>query len=127
MTEDKRPLSDKELEKLFADMSAEQRGDGTAGATAFLNSLSAIPSNHRQEAPAAGGVAFGKWIERLLDPDRLLSVRGLATQGAFALILLVSGFATGLELSEADAEFSDYDISASLFSDDDDTSYTIDG
>ncbi|MBO6504650.1 MAG: hypothetical protein JJ850_04610 [Kordiimonadaceae bacterium] len=125
MPNDKDVLSDDDLDLIFSQVRTRDNDDQTADHKAFLNQLSAIPSMHPQQDTVHAGV-LSELIDRWLSPSFLLSARGLVSQGAFALVLLASGVATGLELAETETDFYDYDVSASLFGDDT-SDYSIDG
>lgn len=125
MSEDKDILSDKELDQIFDQARTQAHDAQLPDNRAFLNQLSAIPDMHHQPKPVSGG-SIGNLIETWLSPAFLLSARGLVSQGAFALVLLASGIVTGLELSETEPDFDDYDVSASLFGGDT-SDYSIDG
>lgn len=118
-------LTDEALDNLFEQVRSLEQDAEAPDNKAFLNQLSAIPAMHRQHE-AAHSDALGDLIDKWLSPTFLLSARGLVSQGAFALVLLVSGVATGLELAETEPEFYDYDVSASLFGSDT-SDYSIDG
>lgn len=125
MPEDKDILSDQELDQIFEQVRTQAHDAQLPDNKAFLNQLSAIPDMHRQQKPVGGG-STGKLIETWLSPAFLLSARGLVSQSAFALVLLASGIVTGLELSETEPDFDDYDVSAGLFGGDT-SDYSIDG
>ena len=125
MPNDTKKASNNDLERAFEQVRQQEHDVQRTDHRAFLNQLSAIPTLHQQQVEAKEETAnslFEKW----LNPSFLLSVRGLISQGAFALMLLVSGLATGLEFAETDQGFEDYDVSASLFGDET-TDYSIDG
>ncbi len=125
MPNEKDMLSDKQLDQVFEQVRTQAHDAQLPDNKAFLNQLSAIPGMHHQQKPAGDG-RVGNWIETWLSPSFLLSARGLVSQGAFALVLLASGIVTGLELSETEPDFDDYDVSASLFGGDT-SDYSIDG
>lgn len=120
MAEDRKQITDSDLGVLFAKARREAQGQEGAESQAFLNSLAAIPDRHPQEQAQGAVAASAGWsLFRLIDawfePSRLLSARGLISQGAFAMVLLVSGIVTGLEMAEEPQVFDDFDVSAGLF------------
>ena len=130
MADEKNQVTDAEMDTLFAALRAKEHDSAQPDNRAFLNSLASIPDMHTQAQtsnPAVqAGWSIGDLIDRWLSPDRLFSAKGLASQAAFASILLVSGIVTGLEVAEEPQVFDDYDISASLFGDES-ADYSIDG
>ncbi len=130
MAEDKKTITGAEMDALFVALREKEQDEAVPESRAFLNSLASIPDRHPQtETPVSasmGGWSLGALIERWFSPEQLLSARGLATQTAFASLLLVSGIAAGLEATEEPQAFEDYDISASLFGDES-VEYSIDG
>ena len=125
MPNDTKKASNNDLERAFEQVRQQEHDVQLTDHRAFLNQLSAIPTLHQQKA-TVGAETANSVLEKWLNPSFLLSVRGLISQGAFALMLLVSGLATGLEFAEAEQGFDDYDVSASLFGDET-TDYSIDG
>lgn len=125
MPNEKDMLPDDALEQLFSDVRAQEHDAQLPENKMFLNQLSAIPAMHQQQQ-TTGEDALTGLIEKWLSPSFLLSARGLVSQGAFALILLMSGIVTGLELADTEPGFDDYDVSASLFGGDT-IEYSIDG
>lgn len=131
MAEDGKQITDSDLDMLFAKARREAQGQDDAESLAFLNSLAGIPGRQPQEQiQASSAVSVGWSLSGLIDawfePSRLLSARGLMSQGAFAMVLLVSGIVTGLEMAEEPQVFDDFDVSAGLFGDEEDT-YSFDG
>ena len=118
-------VSNDDLDRAFEQVRQQEHDGQPTDHQAFLNQLSAIPSLHPQLVMGKAETA-NSLLEKWLTPSFLLSARGLISQGAFALMLLVSGLATGLEFAEADQVFDEYDVSASLFGDDT-ADYSIDG
>lgn len=127
MAEDRKQITDTDLDMVFAKARRETQGQGEADSQAFLNSLAGIPDRHPQQRAQASAVSDGWSLSGLIDawfePSRLLSARGLISQGAFAAVLLVSGIVTGLEMAEEPQVFDDFDISAGLFGGEEETFY----
>ena len=130
MAEEKKQVTDAEMDAMFAALRSKESDETQPENRAFLNSLTSIPDMHAQSqaTPSAGqaGWSIGDLVERWLSPDRLFSARGLVSQAAFASVLLISGIVTGLEVADEPLAFDDYDVSASLFGDED-ADYSIDG
>lgn len=123
-----------QMDALFSAAAASEQ---QAETDAFLARLAGIPDTYDQvvdtTAPTAADMkirgisvrSFAAFFEQFFEPSRLFSLRGLVSQGAFAVVLLVSGIVVGLDAGQID-EFEEYDVSAALFGEED-QGFSLDG
>ena len=123
------------LDNAFTDYRSKERADEMTAETNtadFLMRLQAIPDQYPKQASSNQVKASTQWfgqklaafVDGLIEPGRLWSPLGLATQGFAVALLMGVGMLVGAQ--QGTETFTDYDISAGLF-EENTADYSIDG